>query len=398
VARKPVTVAALAAEADLDLDEAIVTLWDAGIETVEAPEDIVPRDQLRTARVALGVDDLREQRTVAYWMSKASVDRAGLTEVLAEMGIRLPPNARVLPTGALKRLRRRYAASLTLPAIEDAPVLEAPPPLDWRDIGQRRDIRFLTEQDVGEVHLALVRDFADADDPIVPPGVRSADLLSSAVHRPQTSMGNEAKYPTVEMAAAALLHSLVLNHPFHNGNKRTGIVAMLVFLDRNNFLPTCDEKSLFRFVLRVAQHGLVPGHWDDIPDREVLEMAQWVLRNTRPIQRGERRVRWHRLQRTLRKFGCGTDHVGGVGNRINIYRTVSRRARFGRERSEQLRVQVFYAGEGTEVEKNTLNFIRQELELDEEHGYDSKIFYEDDSEPDDFIQQYRTLLRRLARL
>src|SRR5258708_1626270 len=71
------------------------------------------------------------------------------------------------------------------------------------------------------IHNQLVRDFAESGDPIDPPGIRDrGELLESALSRPQTSIGTTLKYPTIEMAAAALLHALVHNHPFHNGNKR----------------------------------------------------------------------------------------------------------------------------------------------------------------------------------
>lgn len=397
MARKLTTVADLAREADLDLDEAIVMLWDVGIEEVDSPKDQISTKNLRRAQAALGIEDPKEQRTVAYWADRTGLSREELTKELAALGVRLSRDARVLPQGAMRKLRRRFE-NVPKPIVEDEVTVEDAPPFEWVLVGAARDVEFLSESEVCEVHKALVRDFANADDPIDPPGVRSADLLSSAVHRPRTSLGDHLKYPTVEMAAAALLHSLVLNHPFANGNKRTGIVAMLVFLDRNHIMPTCSEQDLFRFVLRVAQHGLVSSAWDSRDDREVLEMAKWIRQHTRSIARGERPMTWHKLRRVLRAYDCDLDFPGGVGNRINIYRTVSVRGRFGREKQQRLSVQCRYASEGSEIDRNGLNHIRQNLQLDEEHGIDSKVFYEAESEPDDFIQHYRTMLRRLARL
>jgi death-on-curing protein len=189
-----------------------------------------------------------------------------------------------------------------------------------------------------------------------------------------------------------------MNHPFHNGNKRTGVVAMLVFLDANSMLPTCSEEGLFRLVLRVAQHGLVPLHCPDLADREVLEIAKWIRTNSRMIEKGERPIPWLRVRRILRGFGCESEVSPNVGNRINLTRQVRRTARFGRTKVETLSIQVAYGDEGRTVARNTLNAIRHALELDEEHGVDSRAFYEADALPDDFIQQYRTLLRRLSRL
>lgn len=398
MARRAVTVAQLALEADLDLDETVVTLWDAGIDQVETPDDVVVDGDVKRARSALGIDDPRQVRTISYWLERTQLTRSQFAAELAELDIHLGPAVRVLPKGAVRKVRRRFAhTAAPLPDPEDRDE-EPIPPLVWGTVGAPREVRFLNEQDVCDIHEALVQDFAGTDDPIDPPGLRSFDLLSSAVHRPRTSLGDSNKYPTVEMAGGALLHSLVLNHAFANGNKRTGIVALLVFLDRNNFILTCQDKELFRFVLRVAQHGLVPMASDSRDDREVMEMATWIRQNARLISRGEHPMSWHKLKRILRQYDCWFEFPGGVGNRINIYRSVERKARFGRRRAQVLFTQSRYAGDGTEVTRNALTHIRQSLELDEGHGYDSKTFYESHSEPDDFIQQYRTTLRRLARL
>lgn len=395
-----VTVLDLAREGELDVEEALVTLWDAGIEQVEDPEDFVPGPDLKRARRALGIESLREQRRVDYWLRRTGSSRADLTDFLASVGVTLSPQARTLPKGALTKVRRRYLSSPT--ATSDVQMADEPAPCEDFEpslIGHvRPNICYLDEDAVLRIHDALVEDFAAADDPISPPGVKSANLLSSALMRPQTSLGSTYKYGTVELAAAALLHSLVQNHPFHNGNKRTGLVATLVFLDDNGLLPTCSEKQLFRFVLRVAQHGLVPLHCPEVADREVWQIALWLRGHSRSIEKGERPIPWLRLRRILRGFDCESEVSPSVGNRINLVRQVTRRGIFGRTRTERLSIQVAYGDDGREVERNTLNAIRKALELDEEHGVDSKAFYEADAVPDDFIQQYRTLLRRLGRL
>ncbi len=89
------------------------------------------------------------------------------------------------------------------------------------------------------IHNALVLDFLHQENPIDPPGPRNDDIIASAVFRQHTSIGDVLKYPSVELSAAALLHSLVNNHPFHNGNKRTALVSMLVLLDENELMLTC---------------------------------------------------------------------------------------------------------------------------------------------------------------
>jgi death-on-curing family protein len=266
-------------------------------------------------------------------------------------------------------------------------------------IGHERDIRFLSVQEVEGVHMALVEDFAGDSDPIAPPGVRSQDLLASAVHRPSTALDGATKYPTVEMAAAAFLHALVHNHPFHNGNKRTALVAMLVFLDENGLVLTCDEDQLFKLVLQLAQHALAKGPRAELADREVLAVAMWLKENSRWIEKGDRSIPWRRLQRILMDYQCTFDFPGG-GNRINISRSVTERTRFlGRLRMRVLRTQTFYGDQGREIDKNAVNKIRHDLHLDEEHGIDSSAFYDRSPiSPSDFILRYRKTLKRLARL
>ncbi len=399
---RPVTVALLAERAELDLDDALVSLWNAGIDNVVDPDDLVPPKLLKSAESALGIENPRRQTRIDYWLKRTGMTREEFVEDVAQIGVHIKPNVRTLPKGGLRRVRRRFA--FTPPTEPEAPPSEKPathaedcPPFEWADIGVPRELTYLEEQDLLDIHDALVKDFAADHDPISPPGIKSPNLVSSATRRPQTTLGNHFKYPTVEMAAAALLHSVVQNHAFHNGNKRTGLVSMLAFLDRNNVIATCDENDLYRFTLLVAQHGLVPLCCDQLADREVLKIAEWIRSNSRRVEKGERRIPWRRLRRILKGFGCETV-TAGKGSQLDIQRRVERRGPLGRKRVKTLKTYVAWAGDGTEVEPNTLNKIRRELELDEPHGIDSPVFYEDVAEPDDFIQQYRTVLRKLARL
>ena len=308
---------------------------------------------------------------------------------------------RKLPKGGLRKVKKLFAYNEQIqettarPNILVKSVPESIPDFMWSDIGNRRQIVYLSEQEVLHIHNALVDSFANSKDPISPPGLKDGNLLSSAVSRPQTALGDELKYPTVEMAAAALMHSIVLNHCFNNGNKRTGLVAMLNFLDRNSMVITCNEDELFRFTLKVAQHRLVPSHYDQLADREVNQMAYWIKSNSRQVTKGEHPIRWHRLKRILGNFDCKLTDTAG---KIDIRREVEEFGLLGRKKVKYLSTQAVWGGDSKEVDKNTLNYIRKNLQLNEENGIDSKVFYEAEAEPDEFIQTYRTVLRRLGKL
>jgi death-on-curing protein len=84
------------------------------------------------------------------------------------------------------------------------------------------------------------------------PGVRDQGLLESAVAQPRARFGGSDLYPSLAEKAAALAFSLAKNHPFFDGNKRTGYGAMLVFLSRNGHTldaPLDEHEATF---LRLA--------------------------------------------------------------------------------------------------------------------------------------------------
>jgi death-on-curing protein len=87
--------------------------------------------------------------------------------------------------------------------------------------------------------------------------LRDFGLLDSAVARPQASMFGQDAYPGVWEKAAALMHSVVANHPFVDGNKRTGLTAALAFLDLNGIATEpLDEDRAYDLTIAVASGKL----------------------------------------------------------------------------------------------------------------------------------------------
>ncbi|HEX5450591.1 MAG TPA: type II toxin-antitoxin system death-on-curing family toxin, partial [Gaiellaceae bacterium] len=247
------TVAELATRADLDVDETLILLWDVGLERYTQPGDKLKRRDLATAESVIGLPKKRDLLDPTHWADKLRLEMPALHDLLTELGTPMNPRAKTLPRGAVAKLSRHAARQPPAPpVVAPAASSKAAPAAvevalgEWRIVGQPRALRLLTETEVEAIHWELVADFSRDADPIDPPGVRNPDLLASAVFRQHTAMGREAKYPTVEMAASALFHALVHDHPFHNGNKRTGLVSMLVFLDENGFMihDSCDEDEL----------------------------------------------------------------------------------------------------------------------------------------------------------
>jgi death-on-curing protein len=86
--------------------------------------------------------------------------------------------------------------------------------------------------------------------------VRDLGLLDSALARPRTMLFGVDAYPTLSEKAGALLHSLVMNHPLIDGNKRLAWLAALVFLDLNEHETTLSNDEAFNLVWSAASGEL----------------------------------------------------------------------------------------------------------------------------------------------
>lgn len=88
------------------------------------------------------------------------------------------------------------------------------------------------------------------------PGIRSIELLESASFRPRTSFEGKDLYSTVFSKTAALVHSVVKNHPFADGNKRTAMVAGVAFLARHGYETNLTQDEFEKLVLDIANNKL----------------------------------------------------------------------------------------------------------------------------------------------
>lgn len=139
-------------------------------------------------------------------------------------------------------------------------------------------MRSISAEEIINIHYELVSMFKDQEDPISPSGVKDYNLLASAAARPDTSLNKIEKYKSIESKAAALFHSLIKNHAFHNGNKRTALASVIVYLDRNKIRIEAEDDDIFNFVLMVARKER---YFDGSSDKVVSEIEGWLNINTR---------------------------------------------------------------------------------------------------------------------
>ena len=84
-------------------------------------------------------------------------------------------------------------------------------------------------------------------------GIRDFNALESAITRPFMTFDKEDLYPSPIEKAAALIESLISNHPFIDGNKRIGYVLMRYFLLENNLDIKATQSEKFEFVIKIAK-------------------------------------------------------------------------------------------------------------------------------------------------
>ena len=122
---------------------------------------------------------------------------------------------------------------------------------------------YLTAEQVLFIHARLISETGGSH------GVRDLGMLLSAVGRPQASFDDQDLYPNLFSKAAALLDSLIRNHPFVDGNKRTGITAAAVFLQMDGYRLNTTNSELEKITIEFAQARL-----------NVAEIAAWFQTNT----------------------------------------------------------------------------------------------------------------------
>ena len=103
-------------------------------------------------------------------------------------------------------------------------------------------------------------------------GIRDQGLMESAIARPYQTFGGEDLYPTVFEKAAALTESIIINHPFIDGNKRTGLLAMLVILEIGNFKITASNDDTYNFTIQISTGEI-----------KFKEIVIWLKNNTEAV-------------------------------------------------------------------------------------------------------------------
>lgn len=235
------------------------------------------------------------------------------------------------------------------------------------------------------IHDYLTEFFVDKEDPISPPGVKSMGTIESAAARPQSTAGGQDAYPTVFLKAASLFHSIAGNHSFHNGNKRAALLSTLYFLSEHGYwVDRCDDDEMYEYTRKVAAHEITENRNDEVP-----AIADWLERNSRKQQKGEKPLKLQELREALGRFGYELRDLGYTLEVLNdageVVEKVLKKGARGFEDYDQQ----YVAG------------LRKRLALTAEEGVDSARFYGQKGISEDlnqFMQLRLDVMKRLAKI
>ena len=125
-------------------------------------------------------------------------------------------------------------------------------------------MRYLNLGEIFRLHQRLIAQSGGAG------GLRDLGGVESALAQPQMAFSGEELYPTIESKAAALCFSLVVNHPFVDGNKRVGHASMETLLVLNGFELDADIDDAEQIILQLAAGRLTRD-----------ELVRWVAAHLR---------------------------------------------------------------------------------------------------------------------
>lgn len=125
-------------------------------------------------------------------------------------------------------------------------------------------VKYITLEELIAIHDSMIDLYGGSH------GIRDLHLLQSALARPQSTFSGEDLYHGIFDKAAALFHSLMFNHAFVDGNKRTTFTSTARFLWLNGYEISAKDNEIVDFALRVENLHL-----------SIEEIAKWLKKNSK---------------------------------------------------------------------------------------------------------------------
>lgn len=283
---------------------------------------------------------------------------------------------------------------------------------------QKERVHVLTRNDVEVLHTLLSLNYTllQRMDPVEPPGIKSENMLESAVQRQFTGSGDWYKYENCFKNCATLIFGIIKNHPFHNGNKRTGLLCMIKHLYINGYVlkPDLIHQNIYDFIIAISDDKLREyankhkkhKNWLKINrlqkekflniDNQIEFIEHWLRTNS--ISKNvelKGKVKINKLKSILDAKGIKMEQNGA---KIKVFKEAPIKILGIKTGMQRINEREYSLGNSlTEIGKATLKYLRRDFNLTPNDGIDNVVFYDDDCFLDEEITNYRKIIYNLSK-
>ena len=231
-------------------------------------------------------------------------------------------------------------------------------------------------------------------------GIKSFDLLSSAVNRQFVEFGGVKKWNSIYQKMAVLLYGLDKNHAFEDCNKRTALLSLLLQLDVNKLTVSCHKTKLEELCVRIAANELYKykgfSMFMKYDEPEIEFIAHFLRTHTRQVNKRFYLITYQQFDTRLREFGFHFENP--KGNYIDVVRDAYTKKVFGlipKKSDAKKIIQVGFPGWKKQVNEKAAKCILKECHLTNNEGIDSDVFFKGEEPLYSLIEEYKNPLKRL---
>ena len=134
---------------------------------------------------------------------------------------------------------------------------------------QKNSVNYLTKEQILLIHSILIDETGGSH------GVRDHNAILALEGLPRQSVFGKELYPTVFLKAAVYCRNILFNHPFFDGNKRTGMTTAGIFLENNGYHIIAQEGQIEKFALEIIRERY-----------DVQDIARWLKINSKKRKMG----------------------------------------------------------------------------------------------------------------
>lgn len=255
----------------------------------------------------------------------------------------------------------------------------------------------ICEDDILRAHYIIADYFIEEGEAVVY-GVKNYDLLSSATHRQVTNFGGIEKWETDFQKMATLLYGLVKNHAFHDGNKRTALLVLLLYIERCKLQLRVEQSKLETLLIRIAANRLDEytsfAKYINNDEPIINFIADLIKRYTRNQNKRYYTITFAEFNHKLNRFNVRLCNPSG--NYIDVHKIIEEKKMglFTKQKDIKIK-QIGFPGWKKQVNIKALKEVLKAAQLTAEYGVDSDVFFNGEEPIYTLIHEYRGPLSRL---